>query len=68
MRSIENDLDVGNKIDSGRMFAFNGLVGRLKNVKEYEDVVSKKEKDTESEKNGINEEVLRLIEREVFGH
>lgn len=69
MRSISADLDDGNKIDPGRMFAFNNLVGRLKNVKEYEDVISNKEKEDEKKgSGGINEEVLRLIESEVFGH
>lgn len=69
MRSISEDLDSGNKIDPGRMFAFNNLVGRLKNVKEYEDIVSQREKDAEKKgSEGLTEDVLRLIETEVFGH
>ena len=66
MRSISNDLDNGNKVDPGRMFAFNNLVGRLKNVKEYEDVMHQKEKEDEKKgSGGITEETLRIIEEEL---
>lgn len=69
MRSIKTDLEEGKQVDPGRMFAFNNLVGKLKNVKEYEDVVAKKEKDNEKRNSsGLNDEVLRMIESEVFGH
>ncbi len=69
MRSIKSDLEEGKQVDPGRMFAFNNLVGKLKNVKEYEDVVAQKEKDKEKKSSGgIDEDTLKFIEQEIFGH
>ncbi len=69
MRSIKEDIEAGKQVDPGRMFAFNNLVGKLKNVKQYEDIITQKQKDDEKKNSsGLNDEVLRLIESQVFGH
>lgn len=69
MRSIKNDIEAGKQVDPGRMFAFNNLVGKLKNVKQYEDVISQKEKEKEKKSaGGIDEDTLKFIEEQIFGH
>ena len=67
MRSIKEDMDKGEKVDPGRMYAFTRLLPLITKVKDYEDVVAKKEKDEDTTKPGLTEDVLKVIEREVLG-
>lgn len=65
MKNIKEDMDNGQKVDPGRMYAFTRLLPLIIKVKDYEEVIHKKDK--EDEKSGITEDVLKLIEREVLG-
>ncbi|MEI8390075.1 MAG: phage terminase small subunit-related protein [bacterium] len=65
MRSIDQDLENGNKVDSGRMFAFTRMLPLITKVKEYEDVTTRKNQKQESK--GLTEDIIRLIEEEVLG-
>jgi len=65
MKTIKEDMDNGEKVDPGRMYAFTRLLPLITKVKDYEDVLHKKEK--EEGKSGLTEDVLKIIEREVLG-
>ncbi|HBE45731.1 MAG TPA: hypothetical protein DDW17_09915 [Deltaproteobacteria bacterium] len=65
MRTIKEDMENGEKVDPGRMYAFTRLLPLITKVKDYEDVLSKKE--TEEGKKGLTEDVLKIIESEILG-
>ena len=46
MKGISEDIDLGEKIDTGRMYAFCRILPMIWKVKDYEDVVAKKKEYT----------------------
>ncbi len=65
MKTIKEDMENGERVDPGRMYAFTRLLPLIIKVKDYEDVLSKKEKD--EDKKGLTEDVLKIIESEILG-
>lgn len=65
MKDISADIDAGEKIDPGRMYAFCRVIPMFVKVKDYEDVVSKKEK--KNTPRGLTPELVARIEEEVLG-
>ena len=65
MKDISSDMDSGEKIDPGRMYAFCRIIPMFTKVKDYEDIVAKKEK-KETQK-GLTPELIAQIEEEVLG-
>lgn len=65
MLGISADMEAGEKIDQGRMYTFCKLIPMFTKVKDYEDIVSKKEK-TNSNR-GLAPEIIAQIEEEVLG-
>lgn len=65
MSGIKDDLDKGEKVDTGRMYAFIRMLPMILKVKEYEDISAKK--DEKSDKKGLTQDIVELIEQEVLG-
>ena len=65
MKDITEDMEKGNKIDAGRMYAFCKLVPMFTKVKDYEDIVAKKEE--KATPRGLTPELIAQIEEEVLG-
>ena len=65
MHSIKEDLDSGEKVDPGRMYAFTRMLPLITKIKEYEDIASKKEQKQENK--GLTEDIIKIIEEEVLG-
>ena len=65
MKDITEDMEKGNKIDAGRMYAFCKLVPMFTKVKDYEDIVAKKEE--KAAPRGLTPELIAQIEEEVLG-
>lgn len=65
MKDITEDMEKGNKIDAGRMYAFCKLVPMFTKVKDYEDIVAKKEE--KATPRGLTPELIARIEEEVLG-
>ena len=65
MKDITEDMEKGNKIDAGRMYAFCKLVPMFTKVKDYEDIVAKKEE--KATPRGLTPELTAQIEEEVLG-
>ena len=65
LQGIHKDMDAGQKIDPGRMFAFCRIVPMFTKVKNYEDDVTKKE--VKAEPKGLTPELIARIEEEVLG-
>ena len=66
MREIKTDLENGEKVDTGRMYAFTKMLPLITKIKEYEDVATlMKDKPTESK--GLTKEIIRTIEEEILG-
>ncbi len=65
MTSIESDIDSNERVDPGRMFAFTKMLPLITKIKEYEESVSKKQKDSENK--GITPDFIKLIETEILG-
>lgn len=65
MSRIREDLASGEKVDTGRMYAFLRMLPSIMKVKEYEDVVEKKR--AEEGKRGLTPEVVREIEEKILG-
>ena len=63
MKGIVEDMEAGEKIDTGRMYAFCRLIPMFTKVKTYEDVVKKPGKVS----NGLTPELIAQIEEEVLG-
>jgi len=64
MNSINEDMEAGEKVETGRLYTLTRLLPMLVKVKDYEDVATKKEADKPS---GLTEDVIKLIESEVLG-
>lgn len=65
MNGISTDLDNGEKVDPGRMYAFCRIIPMFTKVKDYEDVMNKKqEKQTNK---GLTPELIAQIEEQVLG-
>ena len=65
MKGISEDLDAGEKIDTGRMYAFCRLIPLFTKVKTYEEDVSHKEVDKTYK--GLTPDLIAQIEEEVLG-
>lgn len=65
MKDIRDDLDNGEKVDTGRMYAFTRMLPMILKVKEYEDISAKKE--NAEEKKGLTQDIVAIIEQEVLG-
>lgn len=65
MDGISADLEAGEKVDPGRMYAFCKVIPMFAKVKDYEDIVSKKEK--KETPRGLTPELIAQIEEEVLG-
>ena len=65
MMGISSDIDAGEKIDTGRMYALCRILPMFVKVKDYEDVVAKKEDDNKPK--GLTAEVIAKIEEEILG-
>lgn len=65
MESIKSDIDLGEKVDAGRLYALARILPLITKVKDYEDVITKAE---EKDKNkGLTKDIVSLIEAEVLG-
>ena len=65
MKDISCDMDNGEKIDPGRMYAFCRIIPMFTKVKDYEDVVAKK--DEHNKPKGLTPELISQIEEEILG-
>lgn len=65
MKDISSDMDNDEKIDPGRMYAFCRILPMFTKVKDYEDVVSQKDK--KETPRGLTPELIAQIEEEVLG-
>ena len=65
MKDISCDMDNGEKIDPGRMYAFCRIIPMFTKVKDYEDVVAKK--DEPNKPKGLTPELISQIEEEILG-
>lgn len=65
MKDISADMDSGEKIDPGRMYAFCRIIPMFTKVKDYEDVVAKKANNDKPK--GLTPELIAQIEEEVLG-
>lgn len=65
MKGISSDIDSGEKVDACRLYAFCRILPMIHKVKDYEDVVAKKEQKEQSK--GLTPELIAQIEEEVLG-
>lgn len=65
MRSIEADIDEGRKSDNGKLYTFTKMLPLITKIKQYEDIVAKKQEDTK-DKTTLSTEDVREIE-ELLG-
>lgn len=65
MDGISADLEAGEKVDPGRMYAFCKVIPMFTKVKDYEDIISKKEK--KETPRGLTADTIAQIEEEVLG-
>ncbi len=65
MAAIKRDLANGERVDTGRMYAFLRMLPSIIKVKEYEDIADAKQ--TDEAKKGLTPEVIREIEEKVLG-
>jgi len=66
MKDITADIDAGEKVDPGRMYAFCKVIPMFTKVKNYEDIVSKKDKKPAAPR-GLTPDIVAQIEEEVLG-
>ena len=64
MTGIMADMEAGEKVDSSRMYAFCKIIPMFTKVKDYEDVMNKKDEDRPK---GLTPDLVRQIEQEVLG-
>lgn len=68
LKSIKNDLALGEKIEPVRMYTAFKIFNLLKVVKTYEEEISKeKRKMLETKPKGLTPEIIREIEESVLG-
>lgn len=65
MNDIMADIDNGEKVDPGRMYAFCKIIPMFVKVKNYEDLVLKPE--TKEKQKGLSAKLIAQIEEEVLG-
>lgn len=65
MRDISSDMDAGEKVDAGRMYALCRILPMFTKVKDYEDIVAPKPK--KETKKGLTADIIAQIEEEVLG-
>lgn len=65
MKTIKEDMDNGERIDPGRMYAFTRLLPLIYRVKEYEDVVSSEK--TEQQDTQDIKDIIRHVLSEELG-
>lgn len=61
--AIEGDI----KIDAGRLYFLKNITPLIGKVKSYEDAATKKELPEKEAKKGLSEDVIKQIERQIFG-
>ena len=66
MNDISADMESGEKIESGRMYAFCKLIPMFVKVKDYEDVVAKHE-EPKDKKRGLTDDIVAEIEENILG-
>lgn len=66
MHEIKVDLENGEKIDTGRMYAFTKMLPLITKIKEYEDVAALM-KDKPQENKGLTKDIIKTIEEEILG-
>lgn len=64
MEGIKEDLENKVKVDAGRMYAFTRLLPLITKVKDYEDVVTAKEKE-KAPKATLQDDVLKIIQESL---
>lgn len=64
MKTIKEDMQNGQKVDPGRMYAFTRLLPLIYRVKEYEDVVST-EKSEQSDTQDIKDIISHVLSEEL---
>ena len=65
MESIKSDIDIGEKVDAGRLYALARILPLITKVKDYEDVITKAE--GKDQNKGLTKDIVSLIEAEVLG-
>lgn len=66
MQSIKADMEAGKEVSPGRFFALTKMLPMLIKTKDYEEIISRKEKEEEQKgSGGITEQTLRMIEEEL---
>ena len=65
MKDIMSDIDAGEKVDSGRMFAFCKILPMFVKVKDYEDIVAKRDK--KEAPSGLTADIIAKIEEDILG-
>lgn len=65
MSGIISDMEAGEKIDPGRMYTFCKIIPMFTKVKNYEDLVAKKEE--KATPKGLTPELIAQIEEEILG-
>lgn len=65
MKGIKEDIEKGEKVDSGRMYAFTKMLPMIVKVKEYEDIQTKREEN--ADKKALTDDIVAIIEQEVLG-
>ena len=63
LKDISEDIDAGEKVDTGRMYAFCRILPMFIKVKDYEDVISRKQETPK----GLTPDIIAQIEEEVLG-
>jgi len=64
MQSIRDDLESGEKVDTGRLYAFTRILPMIMKVKDYEDIRAQQEKGQEP--SGGAEDIIKIV-NEVLG-
>lgn len=68
LKSIKNDMAIGKKIESARMYFAMKIFNLLKVVKGYEDeIAAEKRKMAETKPKGLSHETIREIAKSVLG-
>ena len=65
MKDIVSDIDSGEKIDTGRMYSFCKILPMFLKVKDYEDVIARKNEPQKPK--GLTADIIAQIEEEVLG-
>lgn len=66
MQDIKTDLENGEKVDTGRMYAFTKMLPLITKIKEYEDIAAIKQKEQQNQK-GLSKDLIKVIEQEILG-